>query len=155
MDMTSAAEARSWYDNQRLGGSPGTSAALGHQTAAVDPSEMNPFYPLENSSHRRYYPTSYGPHGKSLYQTIVGVLKKTRNHDSLTGFSHTADSYSSPRVSWLQTPTSKTFDSNPSNQKRFVRCLTLRGGATAVYVQWLMHVKVVDYPSDGVRGETN
>lgn len=78
MDMTSAAEARSWYDNQqRLGASPGTSAAvLGHQSAAVaaaaavmDPSDLNPFYPMENGSHhhhhhhRRYYPSSYGPHG--------------------------------------------------------------------------------------------
>jgi hypothetical protein len=33
----------------------------------VDPSDMNPFYPaLENSSHRRYYPTSYGPHGELI-----------------------------------------------------------------------------------------
>ncbi|XP_050069355.1 transcription factor GATA-4 isoform X1 [Anopheles maculipalpis] len=71
MDMTSAAEARSWYDNQRLGGSPGTSAALGHQTAAVDPSEMNPFYPLENGSHRRYYPTSYGPHASRMTSSHV------------------------------------------------------------------------------------
>ncbi|XP_052866142.1 endothelial transcription factor GATA-2 [Anopheles cruzii] len=71
MDMTSAAEARSWYDNQRLGGSPGTSAALGHQTAAVDPSEMNPFYPLENGSHRRYYPTSYGPHASRMSTSHV------------------------------------------------------------------------------------
>ncbi|XP_035773515.1 GATA-binding factor C-like isoform X2 [Anopheles albimanus] len=71
MDMTSAAEARSWYDNQRLGGSPGTSAALGHQTAAVDPSEMNPFYPLENGSHRRYYPTSYGPHASRMSSSHV------------------------------------------------------------------------------------
>ncbi|XP_055543803.1 transcription factor GATA-3-like isoform X3 [Wyeomyia smithii] len=68
MDMTSAADARSWYDNQRLGGSPSTSAAaLGHQsaTAGVDPTEMNPFYPLENGTHRRYYPSSYGPHAAS------------------------------------------------------------------------------------------
>ena len=66
MDMTSAAEARSWYDNQRLGGSP-ASSSVGHQSGGVDPSEMNPFYPaLENSSHRRYYPTSYGPHGELI-----------------------------------------------------------------------------------------
>ncbi|XP_055619093.1 GATA-binding factor C isoform X3 [Toxorhynchites rutilus septentrionalis] len=74
MDMTSAAEARSWYDNQRLGGSPGTSvAALGHQSAAaaVDPTEMNPFYPLENGSHRRYYPSSYGPHASRMGSSHV------------------------------------------------------------------------------------
>ncbi|XP_058464382.1 GATA-binding factor C isoform X3 [Malaya genurostris] len=74
MDMTSAAEARSWYDNQRLGGSPSTSAAaLGHQSAAagVDPSEMNPFYPLENGTHRRYYPSSYGPHASRMAASHV------------------------------------------------------------------------------------
>ncbi|XP_055543800.1 endothelial transcription factor GATA-2-like isoform X2 [Wyeomyia smithii] len=74
MDMTSAADARSWYDNQRLGGSPSTSAAaLGHQsaTAGVDPTEMNPFYPLENGTHRRYYPSSYGPHASRIASSHV------------------------------------------------------------------------------------
>ncbi|XP_062703035.1 GATA-binding factor C-like [Aedes albopictus] len=86
MDMTSAAEARSWYDNQqRLGASPGTSAAvLGHQSAAVaaaaavmDPSDLNPFYPMENGSHhhhhhhRRYYPSSYGPHATRMASSHV------------------------------------------------------------------------------------
>lgn len=73
MDMTSAAEARSWYDNQRLAASPGTTAGLGgHQSvgAGMDPSEMNPFYPLENGSHRRYYPTSYAPHGEKSMNII-------------------------------------------------------------------------------------
>jgi selenocysteine lyase/cysteine desulfurase len=72
MDMTSTAEASRWYSNQRLPGSP-NSSALVHQNSAgtgsssgVDASEMSAYYALENSNaHRRYYPTAgYGPHGE-------------------------------------------------------------------------------------------
>lgn len=70
MDMTSTAEARSWYGNQRLPGSPNSSAL--HQNAGgsgggVDASEMSAYYALENSNaHRRYYSAAagYSPHSK-------------------------------------------------------------------------------------------
>lgn len=68
MDMTSAAEARSWYENQRLGGSPNTTTSA-HQSASsgVDASDMGAFYALENgTAHRRYSYASYGSHGKSF-----------------------------------------------------------------------------------------
>lgn len=70
MDMTSAAESR-WYDNPRLGGSPnagtshqGNGSSNGGNGGLVDASDMGAFYSLENASHRRYYSTGYGPHGK-------------------------------------------------------------------------------------------
>lgn len=67
MDMTSAAEARSWYENQRLGGSPST-GGLGstHQNAGsgVDASDMGAFYAIENGSAHRRYGYGYGSHGK-------------------------------------------------------------------------------------------
>lgn len=70
--MTSTAEASRWYGNQRLPGSP-NSSALVHQNAGgsgssggVDASEMSAYYALENSNaHRRYYSAAgYGPHGE-------------------------------------------------------------------------------------------
>lgn len=73
MDMTSTAEASRWYGNQRLPGSPNSSAIGSHQNSVgsggsggVDASEMSAYYALENSNaHRRYYQTAgYGPHGK-------------------------------------------------------------------------------------------
>lgn len=79
MDMTSATETR-WYDSSpRLGGSP--NAGTSHQSAGgtssgsanngIDPSDMGAFYPLENSGHRRYYPTGYGPHGMSEMHNLL------------------------------------------------------------------------------------
>ncbi|XP_039447086.1 GATA-binding factor C-like isoform X3 [Culex pipiens pallens] len=96
MDMTSAAEARSWYDNQRLAASPGTTAGLGgHQSvgAGMDPTEMNPFYPLENGSHRRYYPTSYAPHASRMSNSHVTSPQVCRPHH-----------FHGP-LSWLSDPT--------------------------------------------------
>ncbi|XP_038108221.1 trans-acting T-cell-specific transcription factor GATA-3 isoform X2 [Culex quinquefasciatus] len=102
MDMTSAAEARSWYDNQRLAASPGTTAGLGgHQSvgAGMDPTEMNPFYPLENGSHRRYYPTSYAPHASRMSNSHVTSPQVCRPHH-----------FHGP-LSWLSDPTATTSTS--------------------------------------------
>ncbi|XP_063705798.1 GATA-binding factor C isoform X2 [Culicoides brevitarsis] len=66
MDMTSAAEARSWYENQRLGGSPNTGTSAHQSSGGVDASDVGAFYPIENgSAHRRYGYAGYGSHAAS------------------------------------------------------------------------------------------
>uniref|UniRef100_A0A336MNX9 CSON004378 protein n=1 Tax=Culicoides sonorensis TaxID=179676 RepID=A0A336MNX9_CULSO len=72
MDMTSAAEARSWYENQRLGGSPNTGASTHQSSGGVDTSDVGAFYPIENgSAHRRYGYPSYGSHGEFIYLHLI------------------------------------------------------------------------------------
>uniref|UniRef100_A0A336MRY0 CSON000367 protein n=1 Tax=Culicoides sonorensis TaxID=179676 RepID=A0A336MRY0_CULSO len=74
MDMTSAAEARSWYENQRLGGSPNTGASTHQSSGGVDTSDVGAFYPIENgSAHRRYGYPSYGSHGEFTFILIFSV----------------------------------------------------------------------------------
>lgn len=72
MDMTSAAEARSWYENQRIGSSPNTANSVGHQNSSsgLDASDMGAFYALENGSPHRRYGYGYGSHGESFFYLI-------------------------------------------------------------------------------------
>lgn len=79
MDMTSAAEARSWYENQRLGGSPNTGASAHQSSGGVDTSDVGAFYPIENgSAHRRYGYAGYGSHGELDKQLMLFTFFITR-----------------------------------------------------------------------------
>lgn len=74
--MTSAAEARSWYENQRLGGSPNTGASAHQSSGGVDTSDVGAFYPIENgSAHRRYGYGAYGSHGE-LWLFYIFIIYK-------------------------------------------------------------------------------